>query len=86
MKWIKCSEQMAPKDEKFLFCYHSGIGFGQFGQCYTTINGNSERTHTAYILCLSTQDILDGEDLFEWDKNKVIEMDVYWMPLPSIPE
>ena len=44
MKWIKCSDQPAPKDRKFLFSYYYGVGIGRHGQCFTTIIGNSERT------------------------------------------
>lgn len=83
-KWIKCIDLPAPKDGKFLFSYHYGIGLGEWGQCYTVINGNSERTHDAYILILWPSEILDGLDPIEFSEEKMIEMNVKWMDMPSI--
>jgi hypothetical protein len=87
MEWIKCSDQLAPKDKKFLFSYHCGIGLGCWGQAYTTINGNSERTYHSYFLVLTPMDISenDGEP-FIWGEKKMIEMEVSWMPLPDKPD
>lgn len=86
MEWIKCSDKMPPKLDKFLFHYWCGIGIGSWGKCYTIINGNSERTHESYILILWPCDILGGEDPYCWDENYMIEMEVQWMPLPKPPE
>jgi hypothetical protein len=87
MEWIKCSDKPAPKDKKFLFSYHCGIGLGCWGQAYTTINGNSERTHHSYFLVLTPMDISenDGEP-FIWGEKKMIEMEVSWMSLPLSPD
>jgi|GEM_PF-7028501 hypothetical protein len=82
MNWIKCEEKEAPKNEKFLFKYHYGIGLGEYGQCYTTFNGNSERTHEAYILILHPSE-WEEKNPFEWSHERMIEMEVSWMPLPS---
>lgn len=81
MKWIDCKIQLPPKDRKFLFSYHCGIGLGEYGQCYTISHGNSERTHKAYILILNPSDILAGEDPFTWNDEKMIEMDVKWISI-----
>lgn len=86
MNWIKCKNALPPKDCKFLFAYYFGIGLGVWAQCYKTVNGNSERTHEAYILILHPSDILNGDDPFCWDEKYMIEMDVSWMPLPKPPE
>ena len=83
MDWISVEDEAAPKKGKFLFSYHYGIGLGQWGQCFTTINGNSERTHEAYILILWPSEILEGEKPFEWDEEFMKEMEVSWMPLPD---
>jgi hypothetical protein len=76
--WFDCKETPAPKEGKFLFHYDHGIGLGQWGQCYTTINGNSERTHEAYILILHPSEILDGSEPYCWSHEKMIEMGVSW--------
>ena len=81
-KWVDCKDEMPPKDKKFIFSYHCGEGLGQHGQCYTIINGNSERTHHAYILILWPSEILDGNDPMQFDDEKMIEMEIKWMPLP----
>ena len=85
--WISVKDEMAPKKGKFLFHYHCGVGLGAWGQSYTDIHGNSERTHEAYFLVLWPQHVSenDGEN-FEWDEDKMIEMDFYWMPLPKPPK
>lgn len=83
MEWFECKHTPAPKKGKFLFSYHFGIGIGEWGQCYTTINGNSERTHHAYILILWPSEILEGDVPFEWDEEYMIEMEVSWGPLPQ---
>jgi Protein of unknown function (DUF551) len=85
-KWISVKDQMPPKDKKFIFSYHYGEGLGQWGQCYTTINGNSERTHESYILVLHPSEISDGNDPFKWDEEYMIYMEVKWMQLPKPPE
>ena len=84
-KWISVKQEMPPKDKKFLFSYHCGEGLGEWGQCYTVFNGNSERTHEAYILILWPSAILDGNEPFCWSEEKLIEMDVKWMLLPKPP-
>jgi hypothetical protein len=86
-EWISVKDEPAPKTGKFLFYYHCGIGLGSWGQAYTTINGNSERTHHVYFLVLWPQDISenDGEPM-QWWESKMIEMDVYWRPLPERPK
>lgn len=86
MEWIKCSDQPAPKVGKFLYSYHCGIGLGEWGQCYTINNGNSERSHKEYILILWPSEILDGNDPYTWNEEKMVEMDVSWMPLPESPK
>jgi len=85
MYWISCKDNLPPKDKKFLFSYHYGIGIGQWGQCYTVINGNSERTHEAFILILHPLEILDGSEPFQWNESYMKEMNVSWMPLPKEP-
>jgi Protein of unknown function (DUF551) len=85
MQWIKCSDRLPPKDTKFLYSYHCGIGLGQWGECYTVIRGNSERTHHAYILILHPCEILDGNDPWSCDEKTMIEMEMSWMPLPEVP-
>jgi hypothetical protein len=77
-EWIDCKTQMPPKNRKFLFSYYYGIGLGEWGQCYTTINGNSERTHEAYILVLSPAALLNPEEPFTWDESYMIYMEVKW--------
>ena len=86
MNWNSVKSIPAPKNEKFLFSYDYGIGLGQWGQCYTVINGNSERTHEAYILILHPSEILDGAEPFCWDHERMVSMDVYWLPLPRFME
>lgn len=81
--WINAQDTLPTKRRKFLFSYHSGTGLGQWGQCYTIINGNSERTHEAYILILDPQSILDGEEPFQWNDKKILEMEVSWMEIPK---
>ena len=84
-EWIKCSDRLPPKLGKFIYNYYYGIGLGEWGQCYTIINGNSERTHEAYILILWPHEILDGLFPYEWNDERMIEMEVNWMPLPDAP-
>lgn len=86
MEWISVKNCPAPKEEKFLFHYHCGIGLGCWGQAFTSTNGNSERTHKIYFLVLWPMDISenDGEPM-QWDEEKMIEMEVSWMPLPNPP-
>lgn len=83
MEWIDCKSEFPPKKGKFLFKYHYGIGLGEWGQCYTIFNGNSERTHEAYILILWPTEILDGREPFQWKEDYMIDMEVFWMPLPD---
>jgi hypothetical protein len=85
-EWISVKDKPAPKEGKFLFKYYYGIGLGEWAQCYTIFNGNSERTHQAYILILWPSEILDGKDPFEWNEEYMIEMEVSWMPLPKQQE
>ncbi len=84
--WISVNDKEVPKTGKFLFSYHCGIGLVSWGQAYTTVNGNSERTHEIYFLILWPQDISEnnGEPM-QWNDEKMKEMDVYWMPLPEMP-
>lgn len=84
--WVSCKDELPPKKGKFLFSYHCGIGLGCWDQCYTIINGNSERTHKAYILILWPSEILDGNDPFCFDEEKMKEMEMFWMPLPEPPK
>lgn len=86
-KWISVKDKAAPKKDKFLFSYHCGVGLGNWSQAYTIFNGNSERTHEIYFLVLWPMDISEnnGEPM-EWTEEKMIEMDVMWMPLPKPPE
>ena len=86
MEWISTKHKLPPKEGKFLFSYYYGIGLGEYGQCYTTINGNSERTHKCYILILWPSEIEEGREPYKWDEEKVKEMDLYWMPLPQSPK
>lgn len=85
-KWISVKDKAAPKKDKFLFSYHYGVGLGNWSQAYTTFNGNSERTHEIYFLILWPMDISEnnGEPM-QWTEEKMIEMDVMWMPLPKPP-
>jgi hypothetical protein len=86
MTWFKCSEQLPPKEEKFLFHYYFGIGLGNWGQSYITINGNSERRDERYILVLWPSEVLDGlSNIFEWTEKTMVEMEVSWMHLPKYP-
>lgn len=86
-QWIKCSDILPPKKGKFLFHYHCGIGLGSWGQAYTLINGNSERTHKIYFLVLWPMDISENSDEpMRWNEEKMIEMEVSWMPLPEGPK
>jgi len=86
-EWIRCSEEQPPKNRAFIFQYFGGIGVGHWGQCFTTIIGNSERTHEAYIL-YNTCESYDGNGLKEytWQEDYMIEMEVNWMPLPIPPD
>ncbi len=84
-EWISVKDKPAPKNGKFLFHYHYGIGLGSWGQAYTTINGNSERTHEIYFLVLWPRDVSEEEPM-EFDEKKMIEMEVSWMPLPAPPD
>ena len=85
-EWISVKDLPARKNNKFLFSYFGGIGLGCWGQAYTTINGNSERTHEAYFLVLNPCDISEDQgEPFEWDEEKMIEMEVSWMALPKPP-
>ena len=86
MEWVKCSDQMPPKDKKFIFNYCYGIGLGQWGKCYKTRNGNSERTYDAYIFILHPSEIIDGNPPFFFTEEYMIEMEVKWMPLPHPPK
>ncbi len=82
-KWVSVKKQPAPKEGKFLFSYHCGVGLASWGQAYTTINGNSERTHELYFLVLCPMDITENEcEPMQWNEEKMVEMDVYWMPVP----
>ena len=81
--WIDCKKCHPPKNAKFLYKYHYGIGLGQWGKCYTTVNGNSERTHESYILVLHPAELLDHGHPFEWNEEKMVEMEVLWRPLPK---
>lgn len=86
-KWINCEEKMPPKNKKFLFSYYFGIGLGCWGQCFTTINGNSERTHEAYVMVLDPHLMVGNqEEPFEWSEQYIKEMDVFWMDLPNEPK
>lgn len=83
-EWISVKNIPAPKEEKFLFSYRCGVGLGAWGQAYTTIYGNSERTHELYFLVLWPMDISenDGEPM-QWTETKMIEMDVHWQYPPN---
>lgn len=83
MKWTKCSDQMPPKDEKFLFSYHYGIGLGQWGLHYKIIHGDSERFPEGYVLILHPVEINGGDSPFQWDEEYMIKMKVEWMLLPD---
>jgi hypothetical protein len=86
-EWIKCSTKMPPKQEKFLFHYDFGTGLGDWGQTYEIINGNSERRDERYILILWPSEVLESSmNIFEWNEEKMIEMEVYWQPLPIPPK
>jgi hypothetical protein len=87
MEWISVKVKMAPKNEKFLFDYHCGTGLGCWGQGYTDINGNSERTHEIYFLVLWPRDISENTtEPMQWSEEKMKEMDVFWTPLPKRSE
>lgn len=85
-EWISSKDQHPPKHEKFLFSYEYGIGLGEWGLCYTEINGNSERTHEAYILILWPSEINDGNCPMTFHTYQIVEMDFLWMPLPLPPK
>jgi hypothetical protein len=86
MTWIKCSERLPPKNRKFLFHYHYGIGLAQWEQSYEIINGNSERQDKKYLLILWPSEINDGSsEVFQWDNKTMVDMKVSWMPLPEPP-
>jgi hypothetical protein len=83
-KWVECVKKFPPKNKKFLFSYDYGIGIGAWGQCFSVINGNSERTHEAYILVLNPHLMVGNqEEPFKWDENKMLDMEVKWMDLPN---
>ena len=84
-EWISVKDKSPPKDQKFLFSYYAGIRLAQWRQCYTTINGNIERTHEAFCLVLEPFDESEDER-FEWPEDYLKYLDVYWMPLPKPPE
>ena len=87
MEWIDVNDLLPPKNIKFLFNYYCGTGIGEWGQCFTVTNGNSERTHKCYILILNPSLLVGNqEEPFEWDEKKMIEMEVSWMHLPKPPE
>ena len=88
MKWIKCSEKLPPKQEKFLFHYYYGIGLGSWGTKYTYFDGDSwDQGEKIYLLILWPQEARDSKgDIYEWDENYMIEMGVSWMPLPKSPQ
>lgn len=86
MEWISVKNKAAAKNGKFLFNYHCGTGIGEWGQAYTITNGNSERSHAAYILVLDPISINDGNEPFQWTEEYMIHMDVLWMPLPPPPK
>lgn len=80
--WKYCKDELPPKNKIFVFNFYENIGLGRWGQCYTVFKGNSERTHEAYILIIDPQQILDGEDPYEWQDERMIEKELKWM----IPE
>jgi len=86
MRWVKCRHREAPKDRKFLFYYHCGMGLGAWSQGYTTSNGNSERTHHCYFLVLYPCDESENDTPFQWSETYMVEMDVSWRELPSPPK
>lgn len=86
MEWISCKNQSAPKNGKFLFHYHQGIGLGEWSSTYEHSNGDSWLTNVQkYLLIIWPSDILHGDSPFEWDEGFMIDMDVKWMPLPNPP-
>ena len=86
MEWIDVKDRLPPKEGKFLFYYYYGMGIGQWGQSYEIIMGNSERDNEKYILVLHPTEINDGGEAYQWDGDKLIEMDIYWRPLPEAPK
>jgi len=85
-QWISVKDQLPPKDSKFLFSYYYGVGLGLWNQVYRQFNGDSNREGFSYYLVLTPSDPSEGDETFVWDENKMIEMDVFWMPLPEPPK
>lgn len=83
MEWISCKDELPPIDEKFLFHYHCGTGIGEWAYTYPVIEGHSIATDPKYLLILWPSEIVAGESPLEFDDRKMIEMDIYWMPLPQ---
>lgn len=86
MKWMRVQDQLPPKDVKFLFHYEYGTGLGEWNQCFTTINGNRERTHEGYILITWPSAINDGEAPWDCDEKYMLRFEMFWMFLPKEPE
>jgi hypothetical protein len=82
MEWISVKTCLPPKNGKFLFRYHYGVGLGNWGRCYKIINGNSEYDQEKYILILWPSEIVAGERPFEWDEEYLTKMDIEWMLPP----
>lgn len=88
-KWISVKDNAAPKEGKFLFHYRCGLGLGEYGSRFEDINNNSEYAGDCYHLVLSPQEVNPNSrycDVMEWDDDKMIEMNVFWIPLPHPPQ
>jgi len=88
-EWISCKDSLAPKKGKFLFHYCYGIGLGNWDRIYHFQNGGHSflSDECKYILVLWPSELKEGCENFpmQWNENKMIEMEVSWMPLPKPP-
>jgi len=90
MEWISVDDCPAPKEGKFLFHYHCGIGLGNWSRVYHFQKGGHSylSDECKYCLILWASEHAPGteKDAMEWDENQMIEMEVKWMPLPDAPK
>lgn len=89
-EWIKATDQMPPKESKFLFHYYFGIGIGDWSRIYHFQDGGHSYLSDEYRYCLvlwaSEHKKGMEEKAMQWDEEKLIEMKISWMPLPKPPE
>lgn len=82
--WISCNDCLPPKIRPFLFTYDMGFGIGDWQQCYKIINGNSEKTHFAYVLVNVCDRDLNDNVHYHWDDDHMKAMDVLWRNFPLL--